>query len=256
MSIKEKFIPVIESLVAHEFQATEEGTTSSGRHERDVANFFAASGFPMIKNIVTIPRIITRGPRKGMTLYDEYLIMNRGNHEPRALDLPHADGYYTILQPYSKGERGAMVPAPDIFLVRIINRRITEWLGIECKSSKDSLRPMWNEHLPRPFVKGNILYFFSGFDEVSKKKMNTLFTSEIFFNGKEFNENAFWDKIRDFMTETWNTTYATEFPIVECNLRQFCGQRPFTPVEMREMVSKTVAFLKPDITDVLAGLTL
>jgi hypothetical protein len=243
MSIKEKFIPLIESLVAHDFQASEEGTTSSGRHETAVANFFAARGFPIIEKIIKVGR-------------KDVYIMDRTSHSPRPVDLPHADGYYTILQPYSKTGRGAMNPAPDIYLVRITSHRITEWLGIECKSSKDSLCPMWNEHLPRAFTKGNILYFFSGFDKASATKMNTLFTSDIFFKGKQFDEDAFWKKIRDFMMETWNTTHATELPMVVCKLRQFCGQKPFTPVEMREMVTKTIAFLKPDISDVLAGLTL
>jgi hypothetical protein len=171
--------------------------------------------------------------------------MNRTTHSPNSYEIDKPDGFYTILQPYSKTGRGAMNPAPDLYLVSLVSKRIVEWIGIECKSSKDSLCPMWNEHLPRDFVKGNILYFFSGYDKESKKKINTLFTSEVVFNGQDGKEieDKFWHDVRQHMMTLWNKDYATRFPMVACKLRQFCGQYPFTQEQMTSMVVRTVDFL-------------
>ena len=138
-----------------------------------------------------------------------------------------------------------MNPAPDLYLVSIVEYRIVAWIGIECKSSKDSLCPMWNEHLPRPFIKGNILYFFSGYNKETKEKKNTLFTSEIFFQGQDGTviEDIFWKEVRKDMIAKWDKEYASRFPMVLCKLRQFCGQNPFTQEQMTSMVSSTIEFL-------------
>lgn len=242
MALIKKFIPLIPNLIAREFAASAEGITNNGKHEKDVANFFVENGFPLIKCIIDVKPKSKRAKKEKQ----EY-IMDRKTHSPKALNLPYNEGFYTILQPYSKAGRGAMNPSPDIYLVFVQENRITEWLGIECKSSEDSLRPMWNEHLPRPYMKGNIIYFFSGYDNISKKKMNTLFTSEIFFKDKEFDEKKFWKEVRAAMITIWERDYAADFPKIECNLRQFCGQIPFTSKEMEDMVIETTKFLSTQL---------
>ena len=238
MSLLTQVISIAPRLISTPFAASSEGSTNSGQHETAVAEFFAGEGWTIIPKIVIIP------PTGRAKKAKEEYIMDRNTHRPKPLDLPHTDGYYTILQPYSKTGRGAMNPAPDLYIVRIKSCRITEWLGIECKSSKDSLCPMWNEHLPRAYEKGNIIYFFSGFDKVSKTTRNTLFTNQIFFRGREFDEEGFWTKIRAMMMDEWTRNYAADFPMVECKLRQFCGQTPFTAAQMKEMTVQTLAFLE------------
>ena len=237
MLIIQKLVLLVQQLIQTEFASSSEGSTNSGTHESAVAEFFNSNGFLPLQKTVMVKK--TKGKES-----EEY-IMNRTTHSPNPYDIDKPDGFYTILQPYSKTGRGAMNPAPDLYLVSIVSKRIVEWLGIECKSSKDSLCPMWNEHLPREFVKGNILYFFSGYDKESKKKMNTLFTSEIFFQGQDGRviEDKFWHDVRSFMTTLWDKEYASRFPMVACKLRQFCGQIPFTQEDMIHMVSQTVEFL-------------
>jgi len=237
MPILSIFLPIIPQLIQTEFASSSEGSTNSGTHESAVAEFFHSKGFLPLQKTVMIKK--ARGKES-----EEYL-MNRTTHSPNPYDIEKPDGFYTILQPYSKTGRGAMNPAPDLYLVSIVSKRIVEWIGIECKSSKDSLCPMWNEHLPREYVKGNILYFFSGYDKEAKKKVNTLFTSEIFFQGQDGRviEEKFWHDVRSYMTTLWNKDYAPRFPMVACKLRQFCGQYPFTQGQMSSMVTQTVEFL-------------
>lgn len=237
MPIISRLVSLVPQLIQTEFASSSEGSTNSGTHESAVAEFFHSNGFLPLQKTVTVKK--TRGKDS-----EEY-VMNRTTHSPNPYDIDKVDGFYTILQPYSKTGRGAMNPAPDLYLVYLVSKRITEWIGIECKSSKDSLCPMWNEHLPREFVKGNILYFFSGYDKETKKKMNTLFTSEIFFNGQDGREieDKFWHDVREHMMTLWNKDYAERFPMVACKLRQFCGQIPFTQEQMTAMTSKAVEFL-------------
>lgn len=237
MPIIQRLVQLVPQLIQTEFASSSEGSTNSGTHESAVAEFFNNNGFLPLQKTVMVKK--TRGKES-----EEY-VMNRTTHSPNLYDIDKPDGFYTILQPYSKTGRGAMNPAPDLYLVSLVSKRITEWIGIECKSSKDSLCPMWNEHLPREFVKGNILYFFSGYDKESKKKMNTLFTSEIFFNGQDGREieEKFWHDVREQMMTLWNKDYAARFPMVACKLRQFCGQIPFTQEQMTSMTSKAVEFL-------------
>ena len=237
MPIIPRLIQLVPQLIQTEFTSSSEGSTNSGTHESAVAEFFHTNGFLPLQKTVMVKK--PRGKES-----EEYL-MNRITHSPNPYDINTPDGFYTILQPYSKTGRGAMNPAPDLYLVSLVSKRIVEWVGIECKSSKDSLCPMWNEHLPRDFVKGNILYFFSGYDKESKKKMNTLFTSEIFFDGQDGKEieDKFWHDVRQHMMTLWNKDYATRFPMVACKLRQFCGQIPFTQEQMTSMVVRTVEFL-------------
>jgi hypothetical protein len=237
MPIIPTLISLIPQLIQTEFACSSEGSTNSGTHETAVSNFFAKNGFTPLEKTVAVPT-----KRSSSEKY----LMNRTTHSPNPYDIDKPDGLYNILQPYSKTGRGAMNPAPDLYLVAIVSKRIVEWVGIECKSSKDSLCPMWNEHLPREYVKGNILYFFSGYDKETKTKVNTIFTSEIFFQGKDGKkiEEKFWVDVRAYMTQLWNNEYATDFPMVACKLRQFCGQYPFTPAQMASMVSQTTEFLK------------
>lgn len=247
LSLIKILLPLIPELIRQDFPVSSEGSTSKGIHETAVANFFVAAGLPLIGATVTIKSTNARS-KKEKTV--EMYIMNRYTHEPtKGIQLPYSDGAYTILQPYSKDGRGAMTPSPDIYIVYIRNKRIVEWLGNECKSSKSSLCPMWNEHLPRAYKKGNILYFFTGYDKVSKKKINTLFTSEIFSKGQDGSkiEDTFWPEVRAFMMAKWAEEYAKDFPMVECKLRQFCGQTPFSPEEMVRMVEDTTAFLSSQI---------
>ena len=242
MSLIKKFLQLVPRLISQDFTAASEGSTNSGIHETAVANFFVNEGFPHMAKTVIIKTVNTRTNKEKET--DEY-VMDRTSHSPKPFDLPYTDGFYTILQPYSKTGRGAMNPAPDLYLVDIQDKRITQWLGLECKSSKDSLCPMWNEHLPRDYEKGNILYFFTGYDKASKKKMNTLFTSRSFFRGLDGNriEEKFWLEVRAEMMAKWEKEYAKDFPMVKCKLRQFCGQNPFTVEEMSSMTKTTMAFL-------------
>jgi hypothetical protein len=237
MQIIPRLVQLVPQFIKTEFASSSEGSTNSGTHESAVAEFFHDNGFLPLQKTVIVKK--TRGNDS-----EEY-VMNRTTHSPNRYEIDKPDGFYTILQPYSKTGRGAMNPAPDLYLVSLVSKRITEWIGIECKSSKDSLCPMWNEHLPRDFVKGNILYFFSGYDKESKKKMNTLFTSEIFFNGQDGREieDKFWHDVREHMMTLWNKDYAARFPMVACKLRQFCGQIPFTQEQMTFMVVRTVEFL-------------
>ena len=317
MALIRKLIPLIPKLIEREFTASSEGTTNSGKHERDVATFFVENGF------TSIPCIITVKPesKRAKKVKDVY-VMDRTTHSPntvdctasdgsagtlvpvsdaadetvaggakkkrpqkkrprraaadgsagmlvpvsdaadetvaggakkkkcpqKPLDLPYDDGPYSILQPYSKTGRGAMTPAPDIYLVWVVKNRITEWLGVEAKSSKDSLCPMWNEHLPRPYIQGNILYFFSGYDKDTKKKINTIFTGEVFFKGKEFPEKELWNRVRAAMAAIVSE-YKKNFSMVEFKLRQFNGQKPFTSKEMVDMVTETTAFLSTLLVD-------
>jgi hypothetical protein len=237
MLLVQKFLPLLDLFVQTDFATSTEGSTSSGLHEDAVAKFFNANGFPLTEKIV-----ITKTARSSKETY----IMNRITHSPtEGIAIDKSDGFYTILQPYSKTGRGAMNPSPDLYLIYIENKKVKEWLGIECKSSKDSLCPMWNEHLPRDFSKGNILYFFSGFDKATKQKINTLFTAQIFFNGQDGSliETKFWEQVRSHMKNLWLTEYAKEFPMVDCKLRQFCGQYPFTKTQMVEMTEKSRTFL-------------
>ena len=148
MLIIQKLVLLVQQLIQTEFASSSEGSTNSGTHESAVAEFFNSNGFLPLQKTVMVKK--TKGKES-----EEY-IMNRTTHSPNPYDIDKPDGFYTILQPYSKTGRGAMNPAPDLYLVSIVSKRIVEWLGIECKSSKDSLCPMWNEHLPREFVKGNI----------------------------------------------------------------------------------------------------
>jgi hypothetical protein len=241
MAMKElitKLIGLIPLLINTEFVSSSEGSTNSGTHESAVAKFFHNNGFPNLDKTVSVKK----GRAKKET--EEY-VMNRNTHAPNDYNINNPDGFYTILQPYSKTGRGAMNPAPDLYLVSIVEYRIVAWIGIECKSSKDSLCPMWNEHLPRPFIKGNILYFFSGYNKETKEKKNTLFTSEIFFQGQDGTviEDIFWKEVRKDMIAKWDKEYASRFPMVLCKLRQFCGQNPFTQEQMTSMVSSTIEFL-------------
>lgn len=237
MLIVQKFLVLIDLFIQTDFNTSSEGSTNSGVHEIAVANFFNTNGFPLTEKIV-----VTKTTR---TTKEQY-IMNRNTHSPtECLEIEKPNGFYTILQPYSKTGRGAMNPSPDLYLIYIENKKVKEWLGIECKSSKDSLCPMWNEHLPRDFSKGNILYFFSGFDKATKQKLNTLFTSTIFFNGRDGSliETQFWEQVRTHMKNLWLTDYASKYPMVDCKLRQFCGQYPFTKTQMAEMTEKSRTFL-------------
>jgi hypothetical protein len=238
MLIGQKFLELFDRFIATDFVTSQEGATNSGLHETAVAKFFSENGFPITEKIVVV---------KTQRSQKEIYIMNRATHCPTdSLEITRPDGFYTILQPYSKTGRGAMNPSPDLYLIYIENNKVKEWLGIECKSSKDSLCPMWNEHLPRDFSKGNILYFFSGFDKATKQKLNTLFTSTIFFNGQDGSviETKFWDDVRTFMKSQWETNYAKAFPMVDCKLRQFCGQFPFTKTQTAEMNEKSRIFLQ------------
>lgn len=230
-------ISLIPQLIQTEFSSSSEGSTNSGRHETAVSKFFAKNGFTDLEKTV---------PVKTKRSSSEKYLMNRLTHSPNPYDIDKPDGLYNILQPYSKTGRGAMNPAPDLYLVSVKSGRIVEWIGIECKSSKDSLCPMWNEHLPREYVKGNILYFFSGYDKETKTKLNTIFTSDIFFQGNDGKkiEEKFWLDVRAYMSHLWNTEYASEFPMVSCKLRQFCGQYPFTQAQMASMVTQTTEFLE------------
>ena len=239
MPIISTLISLMPQLIETEFTPSPEGSTKTGVHETAVAAFFHSKGF------LPLPKTVMVKKPRGKKFFNE-IIMNCKTHSPKPYDIDKEDGLYTILAPYSKTENGSRRPSPDLYLVSIVSKRIVEWVGIECKSSKDSLCPMWNEHLPRDYVKGNILYFFSGYDKETKKKMNTIFTSEIFFQGKDGRvvEEKFWHDVRSFMTDLWNKDYAPNFPMVECKMRQFCGQYPFTPAQMASMVSQTTEFLK------------
>jgi len=236
--ITHRLASLVPELIKTEFTSSSEGSTNSGKHETAVAEFFHSKGFSPLEKTVNVKK--PRAKKES----EEY-VMNRITHSPNQYDINKDDGFYTILQPYSKTGRGAMNPAPDLYLVNIVSKRIVEWIGIECKSSKDSLCPMWNEHLPRDYVKGNILYFFSGYDKESKTKMNTLFTSEIFFQGQDGREieDKFWHDVREHMMTLWKKDYAARFPMVSCKLRQFCGQYPFTQDQMTTMVGQTLEFL-------------
>jgi len=240
VKIISKFLPVFNTLIEKDFKCSSEGSTNGGCHEQEVANFFHERGFPITEKTITAMK------PKSKKEYDIY-IMNRTTHSPtEGIQINRPDGFYTILQPYSKTGRGAMNPSPDIYLIYIKGGQVVEWLGIECKSSKDSLCPMWNEHLPRAWEKGNILYFFSGYNKETNSKQNTIFTSDIFFNGRDGSviEENFWKEVRSSMMTLWQTKYAPSFPMVECKLRQFCGQVPFTSEAMVSMVVKTREFLE------------
>ena len=233
-----QFLSILPALMSMEFEASGEGSTNSGIHETAVCKFFEENGFPRITTTVSVK------PKSKRATKDKIgYVMNRNNHAPYPIDLPYPDGFYSLLQPYSKTGRGAMNPAPDIYLVHVFENRIVGWLGVECKSSKDSMLPMWNEHMPRSYEKGNILYFFSGFNKVAKKKMNTLFTNAVFFNGKRFDEDKFWTPVREFMVKLFNEKYASDFPMIVPGLRQFNSQREFTAEKMTKMVDDTIAFL-------------
>lgn len=241
MALINKLVELYDELIGSEFPVSAEGTTGSGAHEHGVAKFFESKGFASLPKRITNPQVYTKGKNAGKPKGELY-VMNQRTHSPTAdilIEVP--DGFYHILQPY--GDRAAFNPAPDLYVVRIVSKRITEFVGIECKSSK-GMTPTWNEHLPRPYAKGNILYLFTGID--NEKKMNTCFTAEVFFNGNDASviETDLWPLMREILQKTWKEKgYTSKFPRIVPNLRQFCGQLPLTAEDMKMFTEKTKTLL-------------
>ncbi len=199
------FLELYDDFVATPFPLSSEGETGAGGHETAVVSYFHGHGFSPLEKRVTIPPI-------GRQVKPRYeYIMNRSTHRPTAdIKIQVADGLYTILQPYSSG-RGSFNPAPDLYLIEIKNKKVINWLGIECKSSKGAMKPTWNDNLPRPYTKGNIVYFLTGEEKYGgaaggagegPSRRNMLFTAEAFFGKTEEEIEEIPERILSMYTET------------------------------------------------------
>jgi hypothetical protein len=240
-TFKEKVISALKSLYNLNLKSSDEGSTNDGDHETGVSNALIKLGFPIIsKKYVEHKKI----KKDKTTLTITTFIMDRTTHEPtKDLIVPIPDGYYQIPQPYSNG-RGSFNPAPDNYLVNIRDKKVTEWLGLECKSSK-SMKPTWNDNLPRDFRKGNIIYLFSGF--MKEKSINVLMTAEIFFNNVSTTiVDDIYEKTNNYLNKLWKDEgLDVKLPMLKCLMRQKCEQsKSITEEQAKEYTKKTFEFLE------------
>jgi len=225
MSFKTVTLTALRALIKNvDLKVSSEGSTGDGKHEVEVTSQLTKFGFTVIANHV-----------------NGVLIMDKKTHTPKqdvVVDVP--DGLYQIPQPYMVGSRGSFNPAPDMYIMCIQNKKVDEYIGIECKSSC-GLKPTWNDKLPRSFALGNIIYLFTG---KNKEGSHTcLFTGEIFFRGKDpCKIDKMYEDTRLFMKEQWDEE---EFPWLNAEFRRKCEQkRAFTLAEMDEFNTKTLEFLE------------
>ena len=240
-SFKEKVIRSLKSLCNLNLKSSDEGSTNDGDHETGVSNALIKLGFPIIEKKYVEH---TKRKKDKTILIITTFIMDRTTHQPtKDLIVPFPDGYYQIPQPYSNG-RGSFNPAPDNYLVNIRDKRVSEWLGLECKSSK-SMKPTWNDNLPRDFRKGNIIYLFSGF--MKDKNMNVLMTAEIFFNNVSTTiVDTIYEKTNDYLNKLWKDEgLDVKLPMLKCYMRQKCEQsKGITEEQAKEYTKKTFDFLE------------
>jgi len=240
-TFKEKVISALKSICNLNLKSSDEGSTNDGDHETGVSNALIKLGFPIIsKKYVEHKK---RKKDKSIIIITTF-IMDRTTHQPtKDVIIPVSDGYYQIPQPYSNG-RGSFNPAPDNYLVNIRDKKVIEWLGLECKSSK-SMKPMWNDNLPRDFRKGNIIYLFSGF--IKEKNINVLMTAEIFFNNVTTTiVDDIYKKTNDYLNKLWKDEgLDVKLPMLKCYMRQKCEQsKGITEEQAKEYTKKTIEFLE------------
>ena len=241
-TFKEKVIIALKSICNLNLKSSDEGSTNDGDHEKGVSNALIKFGFPIIEKKY-IERVIPATKRKKSEKIITF-IMDRTTHQPtKDLIIPISDGYYQIPQPYSNG-RGSFNPAPDSYLINIRDKKVTEWLGLECKSSK-SMKPMWNDNLPRDFRKGNIVYLFSGF--MKEKNINVLMTGEVFFNNISTKiVDDIYEKTNEYLNKLWKENgLDVKLPMLKCLMRQKCEQtQNITEEKAKEYTKKTLEFLE------------
>lgn len=212
----EKFLELYDDFVATPFPTSAEGDTGAGGHEAAVAAYFISKGFALINS------------KKGANAKgDSIFIMNKESHSPNKVRTIEKEGYFTILQPYSIA-RGSFNPAPDLYLVEIKGHTVINWLGIECKSSKGNMWPTWNDKLPRPYRKGNIIYFLTGGNKKAggagnvPKNRNMIFTAEAFFGLPEEETATLETNIKELFNEVkkfFQTTAIKNFPALAGKLK-------------------------------------
>lgn len=255
MSFKLSVVEALRTIQSGSFNTSGEGSTSNGVHEDDVSKYFIDKGFPKIEAVIRYTK--TKTNRKGTkTTEEKTFIMNKSTHSPTVdTVLDYENGFYQITQPYSIG-RGSFNPSPDMYLLNIQEKRIVEWLGIECKSST-SMTPMWNDNLPRKFHNGNIIYLFTGKSSniSNNHKYTGIFTHDIFFNGEESTQiRELYAEIDTLLISKWTERgFNIKFPMLKPTIRQKCEQnRAFTIDQMNEYTVRTIDFL--DLLDNLKGL--
>ena len=250
MSFKTSVIEALRTIQSGSFNTSGEGSTSNGVHEDDVSKYFIDKGFPKIEAVIWY----TKTNKKGVETKAHTFIMNKDTHTPTlstldalgavSLILDYENGFYQITQPYSVG-RGSFNPSPDMYLLNIQEKRIVEWLGIECKSSK-SMTPMWNDNLPRHFNNGNIIYLFTGKPSAISDKHTGIFTHDIFFNGEESTQiRQLYAEISELLISKWTEKgFNNKFPMLRPTIRQKCEQnRAFTIEQMNAYTARTIDFL-------------
>lgn len=240
MSFKTKVLASLGSAIDVTFDASSEGSTGNGKHEKMISDYFTSEGFPVLDKVIKKETVGARGKK----LVQNIFLMDSKTHSPNKniISIPGEDGYYQIPQPYSV-ERGSFNPAPDMYLVSVINGKIIEWIGIECKSSS-SLKPTWNDNLPRPFKDGNIVYLFTG--KKDKETYTCIFTHEVFFDGKDTAKiNSVYENTILFLENEWKRQNCDEeFAYLSAKLRRKCEQqRPISITDMLEFNRKTILFL-------------
>jgi hypothetical protein len=231
-TFKEKIISDLKNLIKKNLNASDEGSTSDGKHESEVSKILTSYGWIIVKK-----KYITDTKNKKIYL------MNRNTHTPTDnINCEEKDGYYQIPQPYSDG-RGSFNPAPDIYLINVRNKKIVEWMGLECKSSK-SMKPMLNDNVFRDFNEGNIIYLFSG--SKNGKNINMLTTGRIFVNNNDPKDiGIFYNDINKIMQKLWiDKKLNTKFPMYKCFMRQKCElSKDISEDEVKEYTQKTFKFL-------------
>lgn len=248
MNFRNKVTSAIQSAISTKFNSSTEGSTGSGTHELAVSKHFEECGFLLIEKSVSKSTVsfYKRGPNKDKEKpQGKVLVMDKVTHSPtKDIEIPYEDGCYQIVQPYQLTTRGSFNPAPDMYLVCVENKAIVDWIGIECKSSK-TMRPTWNDNLPRPFKEGNILYLFTG--TYQKETYNCIFTNEIFFQGKDYQKiTTLYENARKFLEEEWKRMNChEEFPDLSASFRIKCEQKNnFTPEMIKDYNEKTLMFLR------------
>lgn len=241
-TFKEKVIKALKSICNLNLKSSDEGSTNDGDHETGVSNALIKLGFPIIEKKYIEKEIPATKRKKAEKII--IFIMDRTTHQPtKDLIVPFSDGYYQIPQPYSNG-RGSFNPAPDNYLVNIRDKKVSEWLGLECKSSK-SMKPTWNDNLPRDFRKGNIIYLFSGF--MKDKNINVLMIAEIFFNNVSTTiVDDIYEKTNEYLNKLWKENgLNVKLPMLKCLMRQKCEQsQSITEEQAKEYTKKTFEFLE------------
>lgn len=239
MSFKTTVISALQTAVTKDFISSSEGSTGNGVHEEAVSKHFIECGFPLISKVIEKNLTSTRGKETKKVI----LIMDKTTHSPTPdIHIPYENGYYQIPQPYSIS-RGSFNPAPDLYLVAVADNKIVEWVGIECKSST-SMKPMWNDNLPRPFIEGNIIYLFTGTHK--NKSFTCIFTNDVFFGGKDYSKIlTVYENTRLFLQAEWERQGCqSEFPFLSAMVRTKCEQNTqITPEKMVEYNQKTILFL-------------